>query len=304
MSKIYVGMGGWDLEPFNRYFYPPRQKKGFRKLEFYSQFFDSVEINATFYKTSFTQDNIARWLNDVAGNKEFMFTVKLFQGFTHTFAATRDDYNRMRTILDGLASAGKLGGLLIQFPSSFSYDHAYCEYLTRLGRAFREYRLFLEVRDKSWNSPLMYNFFQENRFHLVNVDLPSINNHIPFNCLTWNGAAYFRMMGRNINTWNHPWRKEEDGKHMVSDRYHYLYSEREINNILLMIEKIKSVTNTIFVVFHNDPEANSLINGFQIRHRTRHNQRVMIPQNFLRKYPMLKPISAEVNVNHPLFTGR
>ncbi len=46
--NVYVGMGGWDLEPFNRLFYPPRMRKGFRKLEYYSQFFDHVEVNATF----------------------------------------------------------------------------------------------------------------------------------------------------------------------------------------------------------------------------------------------------------------
>jgi hypothetical protein len=55
------------------------------------------------------------------------------------------------------------------------------------------------------------------------------------------------------------------------------------------------------VVFHNDPEANSLINGFQLRHLARHKQRVLVPQNFVQKFPVLKDISSPVNVHHPLF---
>ena len=300
-EKIYVGMGGWDLEPFNNVFYPPRPKKGFWKLEYYSQFFDSVEINATFYNMSLTPDHARRWLNDVSGNKDFIFTVKLFQGFTHTYTAGYGDVRAVHCLLEPLASAGKLGGLLIQFPYSFTNINERRMYLMQLAKVFQPHRLFVEVRHNSWNSPLMYNFFQESKLHLVNVDLPGIKQHMPLTCQAWNGAAYFRLMGRNVLTWDRPFTRHQSGKYLVSDRYHYLYNDRELESLLSLIEQMKQRANITFVVFHNDPEANSLVNGFQLRHMVRHKHRVLVPQNLITVFPALKQISAPVNVQHPLF---
>lgn len=301
MSKIYIGMGGWELHPFNQYFYPPKPKKGFRKLEFYSQFFDSIEVNVSFYNTALTQVHSRRWLQDVSANKEFMFTVKLFQGFTHTFDATTQDVQGVHKLLEPLAAEGKLGGLLMQFPYSFTNLGERRRYLAQLSKVFHQYRLFVELRHNSWNSPATYNFLQEHKLHLVNVDLPQINRNMPLTALSWNGAAYFRMMGRNVDTWNNPWKLEEDNEHVVGNRYNYSYSERELELLLYYIKKVSSENTNVYVVFHNDPEANSLINGFQLRHLARHNHRVLVPQNLIRKYPDLKHISSEVNVNHKLF---
>jgi uncharacterized protein YecE (DUF72 family) len=300
-SKVYVGMGGWDLEPFNKVFYPPRPRKGFRKLEYYSQFFDSIEVNATFYNTALAPDHARRWLEDVAGNKEFVFTVKLFHGFTHTFEATRSDVRAVHEMLEPLEAAGKLGGLLIQFPYSFTNIKERRMYLIQLARVLQPHRLFVEVRHNSWNSPLMYNFFQENKLHLVNVDLPGIKQHMPLTCEAWNGAAYFRMMGRNVSTWDRPYQKDPTGRYLVSDRYQYLYSDGELEHLLHLIGQVRQRANITFAVFHNDPQANSLVNGFQLRHLVRNRHRVLVPQNLVTAFPALKQISASVNVQHPLF---
>src|SRR5690349_495323 len=90
-NAVQIGMGGWDLHPFNRYFYPRKQRNDFRKLEFYSRFFDCVEVNSTFYNTRLSRASSRRWLSDVSMNKNFIFTVKLYRGFTHTFDATAAD---------------------------------------------------------------------------------------------------------------------------------------------------------------------------------------------------------------------
>jgi uncharacterized protein YecE (DUF72 family) len=204
-------------------------------------------------------------------------------------------------MLEPLASAEKLGGLLIQFPYSFTNISERRMYLMQLAKAFHPHRLFVEVRHNSWNSPLMYNFFQENRLHLVNVDLPGIKQHMPLTCQTWNGAAYFRLMGRNALTWDRPFTKHPGGSYLVSDRYQYMYDDRELRHLLTMIEQMRERAAATFVVFHNDPHANSLVNGFQLRHLVRHKQRVLVPQNLVTAFPTLKQISASVNVQHPLF---
>ena len=88
---------------------------------------------------------------------------------------------------------------------------------------------------------------------------------------------------------------------MVSDRYNYLYTPQEIGEIFRRIEQVRPQSERVFAIFHNDPEAHSLINGFQLRHLARRGQRVLVPQNFVQKFPLLKEISAPVNVFHPLF---
>jgi uncharacterized protein YecE (DUF72 family) len=301
---VHIGMGGWDLHPFNTYFYPQKSKHNFRKLEFYSQFFDCVEINSTFYNPSLSSVHTKRWLNDVSANKNFIFTAKLFRGFTHTYEATKTDVLSIHKMLDPLLERGMFGGLILQFPYLFTNRHDNRLYLLQLSRIFARFPLFLEVRHRSWYSPLMYNFFQENRLHLINVDLPQINQHVPLTALSWCGAGYFRMMGRNTESWKSPWRLEGDGAHIVSDRYHYYYSQRELERLTAMIEQVKEISENTFVIFHNDPEANSLVNGFQLRHLLKRKQRVLVPQNFLRSFPVLKPISSSVNINHPLFEQR
>ncbi len=293
--KVYVAMGAWDLEPFDKYFYPPKPKKGFRKLQYYSQFFDSVEVNATFYNASFTPAHAKRWLADVAENQEFVFTVKLYRGFTHTFNARGEDVKVIHNFLGPLEEAGKLGGLLLQFPYSFTNIKERRIYLVQLSKVLQPHRLFIEVRHKSWNpdpSGLMYNFFQENKLHLVNVDLPQIGRHMPLTALACDGYAYFRMMGRNGVNWRHPER---------GDRYLYHYSDEELRHLLSLMEYVKATAHTTFVVFHNDPEANSLVNGFRLRHLLLHGQRVLMPQNMIKVFPQLKAMSAEVNTLHPLF---
>ena len=290
-QKVFVGMGGWDLPPFHRYFYPPRLKKGFRKLEYYSQFFDSVEVNVTFYNTALTPDHSSQWLSDVSVNKDFVFTVKLFQGFTHTFTATNDDVRAVHRLLEPIAAAGKLGGLVMQFPYSFANRPERQSYIVHLGRVFAPYRKFVELRHNSWNSSIIHDLFREHDLHLVNVDLPPMKEHMPPTSLAWNGAAYFRLMGRNVRAWNRP---------ELGERYNYYYSEKELEELLIRMRRVREDSDDVFVVFHNDPEANSLVNGFQLRHLMR-KPRVLVPQGMVQAFPELKGISSSVNVFHPLF---
>jgi uncharacterized protein YecE (DUF72 family) len=298
--KVYIGMGGWELYPFNQYFYPPKRKKGFRKLEFYSQFFDSIEVNATFYNTSFTSAHARQWLRDVSSNKEFVFTVKLFRGFTHDFTATQHNVYQILKMVEPLTEEGRMSGFVMQFPYSFAYSSERLKYILRLKKLLEPHRVFVELRHNSWNFFGLFDLFQEVGIHYVNVDIPAMKKHMPFLSYSTNGVAYFRMMGRNREKWNNPWRLEEDGKHVISDRYNYLYTDWEIEHLLYLIEKTK--TGTVFVIFHNDPEANSLINGFQLRHLVQNKRKVLVPKNFVDRNPVLKMISASVNVEHPLFS--
>ena len=69
-------------------------------------------------------------------------------------------------------------------------------------------------------NPLVYNFLQENKLHLVNVDLPPMKHYMPFTAEAWSGAAYFRMMGRG---------KSIAGHSELGDRSNYFYNKKRVS---------------------------------------------------------------------------
>jgi uncharacterized protein YecE (DUF72 family) len=276
-NEVLIGMGGWELPDFNNVFYPAKLEKGFRKLEYFSFFFDLVEVNSTFYNTSLTAVQSNRWLKDVGDNSRFMFTIKLYRGFTHTFDATQNDALAIHRLLEPLRDAGKLSGLVIQFPSSFVKTSERQAHLIKLRTIFPEDRLFLDLRHISWNDELFYQFYRENGFHLINVDLPRLPGHMPLNSYEWDGIAYFRMMGRNAEAWNNS---------HSSDRYLYRYSEEELLDLIQRIRQANA--RKTYVVFHNDRQAFSLVNGRQVEHLLYPQKSLTAPENLLSAFPQLK----------------
>ncbi len=276
-NEVLIGMGGWELPPFNRVFYPAKSEKGFRKLEYFSRFFDLVEVNSTFYNTSLSAAQAQRWLMDVSENRRFVFTVKLYRGFTHTFDATQKDARAVHRLLDPLREANKFCGLVIQFPSSFNKTSERQAHLIKLRTFFPEDRLFLDLRHISWNEKSFYQFCRENGFNLSNVDLPHLPGHMPLNSLAWDGVAYFRMMGRNAEARNHT---------QSSDRYLYCYSEEELRDLVQRIKQANA--HKTYIVFHNDRQAYSLVNGRQVEHVLHPAKRLNAPTNLLASFPHLK----------------
>jgi len=287
---VLVGMGGWELPSFRDVFYPSKMEKGFRKLEFYSRFFDLIEVNATFYNTSLSPNQARQWLEDVRQNPNFTFSVKLFRGFTHTFDATKEDALAVHRLLEPLRAAEKLAGLVIQFSDSFQRTREREAYLWKLRTAFPEDVLFLDVRHRSWDDPSFYEFCRDNGLNLINVDLPQMRAHRQLQENAWEGIAYFRMMGRNAEAWN-------GGQ--SADRYRYFYSDAELEELRQHI-KISGAHKT-FVVFHNDPNAFSLVNGLQTKNMLTPGSRLHAPGSLVTAFPQLKKFCDPVESGPSLF---
>jgi uncharacterized protein YecE (DUF72 family) len=144
LRQIRVGTAGWSYKDWEGVFYPPgMQRKKQHPLELISQCFDMVEVNTSFYG-HLQPELVKLWARKVAANPQFVFTAKLHRSFTHspiavmepTSAATikpNDEDERLaREGLEALASTGKLGALLIQFPVSFKNTSLNREYLETL----------------------------------------------------------------------------------------------------------------------------------------------------------------------------
>lgn len=279
--EVLIGMGGWMLPAFEGTFYPADAGKGFRKLQYYSRFFDMVEVNATFYTLALSPQQVRRWITDVSVNKNFVFTAKLYQAFTHKRNGTAEDAKAVHVMLEPLLKADVMGGLVLQFPHSFSRSKPNEAYLKKLSMTFGAFIKFVELRHDSWNQPEAFQFLEEQHLHLINVDLPPIKQHMPLTNEAWDGLAYFRLMGRNSDSWD---------RGGVQERYNYNYSSEELEDFVKRIESVRRSAQKTFVVFHNDPNANSAVNGFQLKHLIDRTKRIVVPGNLANHAPQIKSI--------------
>ncbi len=146
-------------------------------------------------------------------NKNFLFTAKLYRAFTHspiavmeptsaaTICPTDDDEARTREGLDAIASEGRLGALLIQFPVSFKNTSLNRDYLERLLRQFIEYPRVVEVRDSSWNNPATLAAFAQENVGFCNIDQPVLGRSLAPTEHVTSAIGYVRLHGRNYEHW-------------------------------------------------------------------------------------------------------
>src|SRR5215470_15296180 len=215
-ARLFTGTSGWSYPKgegtWDGIFYPPRLADK-DKLTFYAQYFNTVEINSSFYRPP-NQYAARAWASKVP--EDFRFTVKLWQKFTHPKmyeAATGqqsfvslEDFNVFAEGIGPLAQAGKLGVLLAQFPTSFRPDEATVEYLADLIHRLRGngFPLAVELRHREWTesdeTKAIRKLMEEQQVAWVMIDEPRFKTSIRHVPLT-SDLGYFRFHGRNYQNW-------------------------------------------------------------------------------------------------------
>jgi len=115
---LKIGPAGWSYKDWAGYVYPQPRPKDFHPATFLAEYFDTIEINTSFYHPM-KKEHAAQWIDRVTANPRFVFTAKLWKKFTHEHDATLTDEREARAGLDILHAGNKLGALLLQFPFSF-----------------------------------------------------------------------------------------------------------------------------------------------------------------------------------------
>jgi uncharacterized protein YecE (DUF72 family) len=251
MAKIYIGTSGWSYPTgegtWNGNLYPPGTRN---ELEYYSRFFNTVEVNSSFYRPP-NPVYVANWVKKTPPG--FLFAVKLWQKFTHpdmyraaageAAAISYDDVDTFRRCLEPLVQAERMGALLAQFPPSFRNDRYGQQVLESLAKHFGQYRLAVELRHKSWSDdPATANLLKQNNTAWVQIDEPKFQSSIAATTPVTADSAYFRFHGRNAEMW---W------KGNVETRYRYLYSPEEIKELTEKVRVASEKTSLTFVFFNN-----------------------------------------------------
>jgi uncharacterized protein YecE (DUF72 family) len=319
MSSVRVGTAGWHYPTgrgtWNGVFYPPvkSRQRDFDELAFYSEHFDTVEINATFYGQPRASVS-ASWVRRTPA--DFEFSVKLYQKFTHpkmfqerVAAAlesggaadvmrdrraivelakpTAADVDEFRRGIDPLAASGKLGALLAQFPPRFKKTDHGGRYLEALLRAFGDYPVAVELRHRSWSDDLAGTLAILNAHGAawVQIDEPKFRfsiaqNHLP----NVRGFYYMRLHGRNAAEW---WSHRN-----AEDRYNYLYTADELREFSRTLDAARHIVKKAYLYTNNHYSAKAVANAAMIKAQLGEPVAGEYPESFVERYPEVRGIVA------------
>jgi uncharacterized protein YecE (DUF72 family) len=309
--SLLVGTSGWSYPSgtgtWNGVFYPATRSKragtaGFDELRFYAEHFDTVEVNTTFYGQP-RAEVTAAWVGRTP--PRFELSLKLYQKFTHPkmfreaalarapggegalldllAQVTPADVDEFRAGIEPLASAGRLGALLAQFPPSFKDTPPAREYLARLLRAFGDYPVAVELRHRSWSDAVGDTLAMLNAFGAawVQIDEPKFRFSIRQNYLpNVTGFYYMRLHGRNAAQW---WRHDRS-----EDRYNYLYSADELAELSGIAGAANALVKRSYLYTNNHFSAKSVVNAVMLKAQLGQPITGQYPPELVERYPEIR----------------
>ncbi|MGD2173896.1 MAG: DUF72 domain-containing protein [Candidatus Brocadiaceae bacterium] len=260
-TALHVGPAGWSYDDWSGIVYPDPKPRGFRPPQFLAEFFNTIELNNTFYRPP-KPGYCHRWIKDVEGRPDFLYTAKLWKRFTHERDEhwTGQDVEVFRTGIGPLVEAGKLGALLVQFPWSFRYNRRSKDYLRELVDEFGDLPLVLEVRSKAWVQEKALDFIRSLQVGFCNIDQPAYRSNVPLTAYGFGPVGYLRLHGRNYDAWF----AEDAGR---DERYDYLYSGEELDEIQKALDEIARQVERMFVIANNHYRGQAVATGIQLIRR-------------------------------------
>jgi uncharacterized protein YecE (DUF72 family) len=284
IENLRIGCAGWSYTDWSGYVYPSPRPKGFHEATYLAQFFDTIEINTTFYQP-LNAEHSRQWIERVANNPRFLFTAKLWQKFTHDPSASSEDERNVRAGFDVLRAAGKLGAVLLQFPFSFHQTAETKAYLRDVLTRFADYPLVVEVRHASWNDAEVLALLRERDVGFCNVDQPVIGRSLAPSEEATSSLGYIRLHGRRYDSWF-----SDDPDVPPHERSNYLYSEQELASWKGRIERVAERTENTFVITNNHYLGKAVVNALQLMSMLK-GAKVKVPDSLRQYYPELERIA-------------
>jgi uncharacterized protein YecE (DUF72 family) len=324
LANIRVGVAGWSYPDWAGFVYPSGRPKDFHEATYLAQFFDTIEINTSFY-APIRPEHAAPWIDRVAANPRFLFTAKLWQRFTHNVAPTAppalEDEKQVRAGFDVLRAGGKLGAVLLQFPFSFHYSAETVKYLLTLLKRLADYPLVVEVRHASWKTDVFFALLRERCVGFCNLDQPVIGRSLEPTAIATSGIGYVRLHGRRYDTWF-----TDDPETPAHERYNYLYSLEELqpwakrtrevavaaSNLALGVDagrescgaqpqnEVNTTPRSTYVVANNHYLGKAAVNALELISILK-GGKVGVPEPLRKQYPELEAIANRLAESPTLF---
>jgi len=273
VNKLYIGTSGYNYKHWREVFYP----KGLSQknwLSFYAKYFDTVEINATFYG-NFKKNVFENWAGEVPDN--FQFCLKGPRFITHV--------KRLKTVEDSISIffenaiglGEKLNIILWQFPKSFKMNEENLarleSFLSILPNSIKCHQILkhpksasydvaaqvqsdnriirhaFEFREGSWFTKQIYQLLNKYKAGFVIPDSPQ------FQFSTLNLASH--LTSGKLEFYYIRF-------HGSSELYSSEYTKEELKNWSLKIKKMLK-KGDVYCYFNNDAQGFAVKNAMELK---------------------------------------
>ncbi|WP_020133999.1 DUF72 domain-containing protein [Streptomyces sp. 351MFTsu5.1] len=253
MTNILVGTCSWtDPALVRSGWYPPGWRDAEKRLRFYAGRFPVVEVDGTFYALP-SERNSRLWVERTPA--EFVFDVKAYAvltGHPARQAALADVppgevWARFAAGIEPLREAGRLGGVLFQFPPWFRPGARAERFLEETAERTAGWPVQVEFRHPSWwqerQQDLTCALLAKYGFAAVAVDmrqgLPA--SLPPVTPVTSDRPAVVRFHGRS-SSW---------GRGSKEERFRYDYSRAELAEWVPRVRALAERVDQVHVLFNN-----------------------------------------------------
>lgn len=302
-ARFFIGTCGYSYpgDPPNGWggvFYPKAGSKRVDNLAFYASYFDSVEINSSFYRPP-SAEMVREWLKKTP--PEFIFAVKAWQKFTHASKLGEgaspsgswerfdgSDVARFKEGIQPLAEAGRLGALLFQYPAGFVRDEANLERLEATLLAFENDPKVVELRHRSWSDQRdeTQAILDRQRATWAFIDEPKFSSSVRQDLSAPSDLAYLRLHGRNQQKW---WQHQD-----AWERYDYFYQGENIRRLAERLKELagKSARTKFYVFFNNHARGQAVANAIMLQAALEPDTQARAPQALIEAFPELRAFVA------------
>lgn len=249
---IYVGTCGYAYKDWLGPFYPATARQS-EMLSLYSQCFQSVEIDASFYGV-LPSTTLARM--NLKTPPDFRFCFKVPRTVTHPpdllMKRIHPDAKAFVESLNPIIEAGKFGTALMQFPNSFKPTQPAQTYLRAVIEALQPLRLVAEFRNREWQTDATLRFLTKLDVGWCNVDMPNYDSLLHAGSDVTSAVGYVRFHGRNAAQW---WTGDN------TTRYDYNYTARELEPWTNRVAEIEDRVQAAYAFFNNHARGNAARNA-------------------------------------------
>lgn len=235
-TRIHIGTSGWHYKHWVGRFYPPKTPAS-KMFAFYQQFFDTVELNNSFYRLP-TQETLRAWRD--AAPDGFSFAVKGSRFLTHNKKLKEPEQALQNLLPRAELLNEKLGPILFQLPPKWRVN---VERLEEFLEALPKYlRYAFEFREPSWNTEQVYETLRRHNAAYCIYELAGF--HSPMEVTAdW---AYIRLHG-------------PEGK------YQGCYTEDTLKEWAKRIKMWSRELRAIYVYFDNDDSGYAARNALELK---------------------------------------
>lgn len=236
--KIHIGTSGWHYKHWlDDVFYPSGTKPA-QMFEFYARYFDTVEINNSFYHlpSATTFDN---WRDSSPPN--FLFAVKASRFITHMkkLKDPKPSSEKFFAVADRLGK--KLGPILFQLPPRWKVNvERFAEFLESLPKG---HKYVFEFRDETWFVPEIYALMRRHKAAFCIHDFSDMK--VPHEITA--PFTYIRFHGPTVA------------------KYFGSYSTAELRAWAERIADWSRQLSAAYIYFNNDPGGEAVKNAIELK---------------------------------------